>query len=69
MSNIISDHVSNVDIIHETPSIESLLQMYLDSLSEKEIMAYNIAKHHLGTSFSLPKSNGFLEWKKQNAYS
>lgn len=56
----------------ETPterlSLETLLKMYLDSLTEKELMAYNIAKQHLGTSFSLPKSNGFLEWKKRISY-
>jgi len=50
----------------ETLSLETLLRLYIDSLSEKETMAYNIAKQHLGTSFSLPKSNGFLEWKKRN---
>jgi hypothetical protein len=26
-------------------------------------MAYNIAKSHLGSLFSLNKSNAFLEWK------
>ena len=48
------------------PLLGELLQMYLDSLSEKEQMAYNIAKTHLGSSFSLVKSNGFLQWKKKN---
>lgn len=47
-------------------SIEVLLQMYLDTLDEKEKMAYNIAKTHLGSSFSLEKSNGFVEWRKKN---
>ena len=48
------------------PLLGELLQMYLDSLDEKEKMAYHIAKTHLGTSFSLEKSNGFIQWKKKN---
>lgn len=36
---------------------------FIKSLDEKELMAYNIAKSHLGTLFSLEKSNAFLEWK------
>ena len=51
----------------ETLDMETLTEMYLASLTEKETMAYNIAKQHLGTSFSLQKCNGFLEWKKQMA--
>ncbi len=38
---------------------------FLDSLNEKERMAYHIAKSHLGTMFSLEKSNAFLEWVKE----
>jgi hypothetical protein len=37
---------------------------FLDSLNEKEIIAYHIAKSHLGTMFSLDKCNAFLEWVK-----
>jgi len=39
--------------------------MYLTSISLKEFKAYEIAKSHLGTSFDLERSNGFLEWKKK----
>ena len=42
-----------------------LLVKYVESLSEKELKAYNIANSHLGTSFSLEKSRGFLDWKKK----
>jgi len=38
---------------------------FLDSLNEKERMAYHIAKSHLGTMFSLDKCNAFLEWVKE----
>jgi len=44
---------------------EDLGKEFLDSLNEKERMAYHIAKSHLGTMFSLDKSNAFLEWAKE----
>ena len=44
---------------------KDLEKKYLDSLNEKEILAYNIAKNHLGESYSLVKSNGFLEFLKK----
>jgi hypothetical protein len=37
---------------------------YLKTLSEKEMKAYLIAKSHLGTSFSLEKSTGYVNWLK-----
>ena len=37
---------------------------YVKQLNEKEKMALNIAKEHLGSSFNLEKSIGFLQWKK-----
>jgi len=45
---------------------DKLQQAYLDSLTEKEKKGYEIAKSHLGMSFDLEKSIGYLEWKKQN---
>ena len=44
---------------------ELLCREYLKTLSEKESKAYHIAKSHLGPSFQLEKSNGFLQWKKE----
>lgn len=38
---------------------------YLQNISEKELKAYHIAKDHLGESFQLEKSTGFLEWVKK----
>jgi hypothetical protein len=37
---------------------------YLESLSEKERKSYEIAKDHLGMSFQLDKSVGYLKWLK-----
>ena len=41
---------------------ENLIEIYLKLLSEKEHKAYLIAKDHLGDSFQIEKSNGFLQW-------
>ena len=35
---------------------------YISQMSPFELSAYRIAKSHLGTSFNLRKSNGFLKW-------
>jgi hypothetical protein len=39
-----------------------LPEQYLKTLNEKELMAYEIAKEHLGSSFELIKSVGYLKW-------
>ena len=46
----------------ETTTIQDLKQQYIESLSKKEKKAYDIAFQHLGSSFTLEKSVGFLEW-------
>jgi hypothetical protein len=43
--------------------VATLTERYIESLSVKEKKAYLIAREHLGTSFSLEKSVGFLAWK------
>ncbi len=43
---------------------ETMETEFLRSLDEKELIAYNIAKSHLGLLFSLDKSNAYLEWLK-----
>jgi len=50
-----------------TPIQTDLVPNYLKTLNEKETKGYNIAKTHLGMSFQIEKSNGFLEWKKKQS--
>lgn len=38
------------------------IEEYLSSLNEQERIVFNIAKEHLGSSFDIEKSIGFLEW-------
>ena len=47
---------------------EELLQKYIESFTEKERMAYLIAKEHLTMSFNLEKSNGYLKWKAKHGH-
>lgn len=45
---------------------KEIIQKYLDSLTDIEKQAYEIAKEHLGSSFNITKSIGFLKWIKKN---
>lgn len=46
---------------------KTIQQLYLDSLTPKEKQAYEIAKEHLGMSFQLEKSIGFITFKKNRS--
>jgi hypothetical protein len=48
----------------EKTSEQQIMKAYLDSLAEKEKKGYEIAKSHLGMSFQLEKSLGYLQYKK-----
>ena len=58
---------SSVDIRSTEPkwSIEKLKELYLETLTPKEHKSYIIARDHLGMSFTLEKSVGFLQWKNE----
>jgi hypothetical protein len=44
---------------------KEIIEKYIESLSQKERKALEIAKNHLGTLFTIEKCNGFLQWKKK----
>ena len=44
---------------------QELLIKYLKQLDPIEKQAYTIGKQHLGSSFNVIKSNGFVDWKKK----
>jgi hypothetical protein len=48
----------------QKPTEKEIMKAYLDSLSEKERKGYEIAMSHLGMSFQLEKSLGYLQYKK-----
>jgi hypothetical protein len=45
---------------------QSYLDAYVKTFDEKELKAYNIAVEHLGMSFQLEKSIGYIAWKKEH---
>ena len=56
---------SNIDTV-DMDMNEYLLIEYLESLSPIERTAMEIAKRHLGSSFNILKSNGYVRWIKNN---
>jgi len=52
------------EYLEKNSSEQQLMKAYLDSLHEKEKKGYEIAKSHLGLSFQLEKSLGYLQYKK-----
>jgi len=41
------------------------VESYILSLTAKEKQAFDIAKEHLGSLFTIEKNNGYLEWCKK----
>ena len=44
--------------------VQESVVKYLNHLDKIERQAYTIGKSHLGSSFNIIKSNGFIDWKK-----
>jgi hypothetical protein len=45
---------------------QKLIVNYLKHLDTIERQAYTIGKNHLGSSFNVVKSNGFIDWMKNS---
>jgi hypothetical protein len=59
-------NTSDIDMDMIMDMNEYLLIQYLESLSPIERTAMEIAKRHLGSSFNILKSNGYMKWIKNN---
>ena len=46
-----------------TPSLSKLIQEYTSTLTLFEQQGLVIAKDHLGPSFDMKRSSGFVQWK------
>lgn len=51
-------------ILTLSPEKQHLVYLYLEQLNEFDRKAYSIAKNHLGTSFDILRSNGYISWLK-----
>jgi hypothetical protein len=52
------------NIFTHSIEIQELVYSYLSGLNNIEIKAINIAHTHLGTSFNILKSIGYMSWIK-----
>lgn len=52
-----------------TPETNTSIQQYLAQLDDIQKKAHDIAKQHLGTSYNIAKSNGYMDWLKQQQQS
>lgn len=55
--------MEHLDEIQLETLVNKLVDDYLKTLTDQERKTMEIAKSHLGTSFSIKKSVGFLKWK------
>ena len=55
--------VKTVKPVKRSNEDQSEITNYINSLSKHETQTLEIAKSHLGSSFTIRKSIGFLEWK------
>jgi len=50
-------------IVDYPKELQQSIYDYLGQLGDYERKAYVIAKEHLGTSFNIVRSTGYIEWK------
>ena len=53
-------------IFNYPEELQQSIYDYLSQLDNYERKAYVIAKEHLGTSFNIVRSTGYIEWKNNN---
>ena len=59
-----NDQLEN-SLLHHSVETRVLVLQYLQQMNEKEKKAYTIAKEHLGTSFNIVKSIGYIDWNNR----
>ena len=66
-SNNINLFLKESDEILQNSPIEwrEKIKTYFESMNDMQKQTFIIAKNHLGTSFSIYKSNGFINYEKQ----
>ena len=51
-------------VYKKSPEIQKSIYEYLKAMSELQKKAYIIAHDHLGSSFNILRSNGYMEWNQ-----
>jgi competence protein ComGC len=52
------------NVYKKSPEIQKNIYEYLKAMNELQKTAYLIAYNHLGSSFNILRSNGYIEWNK-----
>jgi hypothetical protein len=60
-SELIPEYFENYD-----KEVQANILKYLMQLDPIEHLAYKIGKSHLGSSYNILKSNGYINWSKNN---
>jgi|Laugresbdmm110sn_1035088.scaffolds.fasta_scaffold467099_1 hypothetical protein len=55
----------NADFPPIFSKVDKMEEQYIAQLDEHHRKAMEIAKSHLGTSFNIKRSNGFMDWRKK----
>jgi hypothetical protein len=58
-----NSEIKNVAAATDGPEQIDQVDLYLKSLTDQEKQTLDIARSHLGTSFNIKRSIGFLNWK------
>jgi hypothetical protein len=54
------------EVVQNVPAdLRETIKSYFKSMSDMQKKTFLIAKNHLGTSFNIFKSNGFISFEKQ----
>ena len=51
-------------VYEKSPEIQKSIYEYLLAMNELQKKAYIIANDHLGSSFNILRSNGYIEWNQ-----
>jgi len=54
------DNKVTTSLSHEDPKV----QAYYNQLTQKQVVAHTIAVTHLGTSYDVMRTHGFVNWAK-----
>jgi competence protein ComGC len=52
------------NVYKKTPEIQKNIYEYLNTMNDLQKTAYLIAYDHLGSSFNILRSNGYIEWSQ-----
>ena len=66
LNNIDLFNKNSEEILQNSPiEWREKIKAYFESMNHMQKQTFLIAKNHLGTSFSIYKSNGFINYEKQ----